>query len=380
MGGNALKKVIVSRVNLSQYNEIKNDLKNKLSIYIHIEFPIEIPGKMDFGDIDVLVQTKPDNTNIVNLVKQVYKPKEIVSNGPVCSFAYYMDSSNIYFQVDLICVKDLMDNVDNYVPMSKFYFSYGDLGGIIGRLTQFKNITFGSNGLWINPNYETISNYVELSNILDNLNKSEFIIDKETISKQIISKIVLTSNPQEICKYLELDWNKWVEGFNSKEEIFEWICNSSWFHKEMFDILELNYAHRRRENIRPMYSEFIKYISSDNLDNLDKSITVQKPNHNYSKYNQQIEALVYFGKIEILSNEIINVGNKMIRKNKFSGKKFVDLGIKTNLISSHIEKFRLYIQEKTNMDLDMWLDMDVVNSIVIDENIREFLEIINNNK
>ena len=125
MGGNALNKVIVSRINLEQYQKVKLDLKEKFNQYLELEFTIDVPGKIDFGDVDMLymvngtidnnhnIDTK--NFDIVQLINKIYNPVEIVLNGQVCSFSYYLDTIDKYFQVDLIRVEDL--------SMSGFYFS-----------------------------------------------------------------------------------------------------------------------------------------------------------------------------------------------------------------------------------------------------------------
>jgi hypothetical protein len=44
----------------------------------------------------------------------------------------------------------------------------------------------------------------------------------------------------------------------------------------------------------------------------------------------QIEALEYFDKVDIFKEEIIKIEKKLLRKEKFSGKKFVKFGIKKN--------------------------------------------------
>jgi hypothetical protein len=112
MGGNALNKVIASRINLEQYNKVKRDLEEKFNQYLELEFTIDVPGKIDFGDIDMLyvVKNKIDSIwnvdmiefDIVQLITQIYNPVEIVLNGPVCSFAYYLNEDNKYFQVDFL--------------------------------------------------------------------------------------------------------------------------------------------------------------------------------------------------------------------------------------------------------------------------------------
>ena len=82
MGGDALKKVIVSRINLDQYNKIKIKIAEKINKYLNWEFIIEVPGKSDFGDIDILYNFEPDKqleiVNIIELIKNIFNPIEIV--------------------------------------------------------------------------------------------------------------------------------------------------------------------------------------------------------------------------------------------------------------------------------------------------------------
>ena len=363
MGGNALNKVIASRINLEKYIQVKKDLEEKFNQYLELEFTIDVPGKIDFGDIDMLyiVKNKTDNDNnkwnidlhnfdLTQLINQIYTPVEIVLNGPVCSFAYYLDSVDKYFQVDLI-------NVDN-LPMSRFYFSYGDLGGIIGRLTQHKSITYGSKGLWVHPNQEIINKFLSISEL-------SLEISKEQIIKSILPNIILTNDPEQICIYLGLDWNKWIRGFENKEEIFEWVKSSTWFNSDSFRALD--YEHRHRVNSRPMYQEFLKFIFVD-----EPNFTIE--NGNSSKYinsNLQLESLDYFSKTHILAEEILEVQRRLLRKNKFSGKKFLDLGIESKQIKKYLEEFKLYIESTFELDFEIWLDIS--NSEVIDKNINEFL-------
>jgi hypothetical protein len=370
MGGNALNKVIASRINLEQYNRVKKDLEEKFNQYLQLEFTLDVPGKIDFGDVDMLYMVKFTDSNefdtskldIFQLISQIYNPVEIVSNGPVCSFAYCLNNldglNDEYFQVDLIKVENL--------PMSKFYFSYGDLGGIIGRMTQHKSITFGSKGLWVSPGKKTITKF--LSGHQSDLDLDlDLKTDKEQIIKSILPNIILTNEPEQICKFIGLDWDKWVKGFENIQEIFEWVKKSKWFNSNSFRALD--YEHRHRAISRPMYQEFLKYIFPD-----EQNFTIEKANSlNYINNNLQLESLEYFGKTHVLSNEIIGVKKRLVRKNKFSGKKFLDLGIESKQIKKFLEEFKLYIQNMSGMDFDAWLDVN--NSEIIDGIINEFVNI-----
>ncbi len=361
MGGHALKKVQASRINLEQYNNIKQIINLKLKEHVELEFIIDVPGKLDFGDIDVLYcpfvsdtdsisDSNANSTNIVDLIKKLFNPVEIVPNGPVCSFAYYIEESDKYFQIDLIRSSNLV--------MSRFYFSYGDLGGIIGRLTQHKSLTFGSEGLWVVPYYETVKdylvNYSDSDNnlllkkhILPNINHNE---SKELISRSNFDKVLLTNDPEEICKYIGLDYSKWKDGFGSKQEIFDWVNQSNWFDLDSFRALD--FEHRHRANKRPMYQEFIKYIFVD-----EPNFTIEKGNSlKYQNENLQLKSIIYFGKQSELTNQINNIWISLERKKKFTGKKFIDLGIEQNQMKNTLEEFKKNIEKDFNIGFEQWID------------------------
>lgn len=122
-----------------------------------------------------------------------------------------------------------------------------------------------------------------------------------------------------------------------------------------------------------MYQEFLQYIFID-----EPNFTIEKGNsskysNNNSNDNVQLESIEYFGKIDILINEILMVQKKILRKEKFSGKKFLDLGIETKQIKKYLEDFKLYISSNFDVDLDTWLDTDVNCHETVDKIIREFI-------
>jgi hypothetical protein len=242
---------------------------NNLSKYINIDFIYDVPGKNDFGDIDVLY-ISDDKINIKDLLIKLYDPVEIVVNGDVISFAYnYKYIMNLckdkelfsvnnakentdfrndnlindYYQIDLIKCKNL-----NNMISSKFYFSYGDLGGILGTILKYYGITFGSVGLWCNIKKETIKEYSH--------------IDCESFD---FDKIILTEDPREICKYLNLDYESWCNGFDNKESIFKWIIDCKFFNKDIYLSIKLNHRDSHRYD-RPFYNEFLDYIKNNMLE------------------------------------------------------------------------------------------------------------------
>jgi len=355
MGGNALKKVKTSRINLTTYNIVKLDLKEKLSNKLNIEFIIEVPNKTDFGDVDV-IYLKNNQIKICDLVKEIYNPEEIVLNGGVCSFSYkiILDGNVTYFQVDLIESDDLV--------MSRFYFSYGDLGGIIGRVSQYIGLKFGSAGLWVCSNSQTIQKFLELTENIElknflNLELEKINLGLDTISNAQYSNIILTTNPKIICEYLDLDWDVWSRGFDRMEKIFEWIRKSRYFNLDSFRAMD--YEHRHRANKRPMYQKFIEYIFSS-----EPNFTIENGNSTkYSNTNLQLESIEYFTKLNLLKDMIIQIYKELVRKNKFNGKKIIELGIVNKEISICTKEFKKKIELEYGIEFNNWLDDNNVQTI-----------------
>ena len=226
--------------------------------------------------------------------------------------------------------------------MSKFYFSYGDLGGIIGRIAQYIGLKYGSAGLWICPNSQTIGEFLHLEQNLEFTNnlktqlKTQLNcddVDLDTIVKAQYSNIVLTSNPQIICEYLGLDYSKW-------------IVESKFFNSTQFKVL--NCADRQRANKRPMYQDFLQYIFKD-----EPNFIIEKANSNVnskansnansnanSKINLQLDTLEHFTKLKELEDMIIKVMVNLVRKHKFNGNKLIKLGIIDKQIPICIKEFK----------------------------------------
>lgn len=373
MGGHALKKVNASRIGLLQYNELKIDLYKQLSSKLELEFLIDVPNKIDFGDIDILYKSKNNFFNIIDIIKQSFNPIEIVPNGDVCSFAYQITSNDgeiKYFQVDLIKSTNL--------EMSKFYFSYGDLGGIIGRIAQYIGLKYGSAGLWVCPNSQTIGEFLNLEQnvkLVNNLKtqlKTQLNyddVDLDTIVKAQYSNIVLTSSPQIICEYLGLDYTKWAFGFKSKDDIYEWIVGSKFFNPNQFKVLDC--AGRQRANKRPMYQDFLLHIFKD-----EPNFTIEKANTNkYSNVNLQLEAIEQFYKLKKLEDMIIQVVDNLVRKHKFNGGKLIQLGIVDKQIPICIKEFKKKLGFDSNStsanEFNNWLDLNDLTTI--DNILKDFV-------
>jgi hypothetical protein len=325
MGGNALKHVKTERKNVIDYQRIKTHILEELNKYVVCKALIEAPEKESFGDLDVgYISDK--KFEIQDLIKELFNPTEIVSNGPITSFDY--DS----FQIDLIKSASISE-----FDSKMFYFSYGDLGCLIGKMMNFYKIKFGDCGLWI-----------EIDNKIDG--KSLGL--KSCVGK----KILLSTKPNEICDFLGLNYEHMERGFTTRVEVFEWLCSSKYFIKGIFNIG--NGADRKRMENRKLYIDFMKWLWGG-----DGTPTEPKPEKIYiqelsiKNFNKRHE-------LDIIVNE---VKVREVRKEKYNGTFFIDRGIKPCAIIEAMRQFEKKIETEFKTDFFEWLDSvekaDVCNQL-----------------
>ena len=126
MGGNAVPGV--SRASPAQYTELKHRVLTTMREHFSlVATPPEFPNKSSYGDVDV-VYAPHCRTIIRDVILVAFGPEaadRAVTNGHTVSFPLH----NI--QVDLIG-----ESRENFA-VSVAYYSYGDLGRILGTMTQF---------------------------------------------------------------------------------------------------------------------------------------------------------------------------------------------------------------------------------------------------
>jgi tetratricopeptide (TPR) repeat protein len=286
MGGNALKNVKTVRKNRKEYFEIKDKVKNiLLDKGIIIDFIPELCDKESFGDLDVLWSSVQNPYIIMrDIIIEVFKPTEIVSNGNVISF----DFEN--FQIDMIKCST--------IEFAKFYFSYGDFGSLIGKLVKKYDMTFGHNG---------------------------FFIDIENHS------MVLTKDVKEFCSFLKIDLEKW-KSIKTKEDLFELIKSCRFYKNEYF--ISGNNEYRRCILHRPLYMEFLKYNGIEN-DIIKEKIIID------DKASIFEEAISYFNKKQDIDTILKYIQKGKDIHNKFNGNMLKERGYTGIQIGNIIKAFKI---------------------------------------
>lgn len=240
MGGNAIPNA--RRIDKQEYHQIIIEI---IQLFPELRMiPTRtVKDKADFGDIDFIVETDP-KINIKNLVVDRLNNPQVNDNNIYYSFEY----KNIQIDFNFVSPNDYMT--------AYWFHGNADFGNLCGRLARSINFKFGTDGL----------SYVFRVN--DDLNYRHDII----ISKDI----------KEILTFLDINHNKFIEGFDSSEEVFDIIMKSKLFNPTYFIFDNLNHNDRTRNRKRKMYHEFLtcangiqprpKLTTEERLDYLNDAI------------------------------------------------------------------------------------------------------------
>ena len=225
MGGRALASYGSKRFSLEIYNETVNELNQKFEDFnktietpVSYEFPKIIPGKKDFGDIDVIVNTSLDYTSFIHSI--FGDDVLFTKNANVYSVLY-----NSSIQIDLIFAPD--NKYNNYI----LYYNWGGLSMILGVIARHLGFKFGINGL-------------------------------ELRQHDLFRDVQVTNDASIIFKLLKLDISKYEKGFESVEDVYNFIWKCPYVSHEMFKIPNGKAKHRKRERDSKFYGDFLKYIQT----------------------------------------------------------------------------------------------------------------------
>lgn len=316
MGGNAIKNT--RRVPLSEYEEIKRTLINKLTEFGYA-YVLDIPHigeKKDFGDLDLLLP-KPKLNDLSKYLSNYLNSKEVKINGDIISFEYRN------FQVDLIHVSE------ENIKLHQTYFSYNDLGMLMGVLAKRIRCKYGGDGLY----YRWYSK---------NLEKRR--------------DILLSKDPKIIFEVLGLSFSRFKKGFSTFREMFEFVRTSPLFDTQSF-VSQENWNHRRRtrNNKRKTWHDFVEYCRTNTL------IENLKP-YNCIDYISRFFDIDLYGQIKKIEEE---EQRKNLIKRKFNGNLVNEItGLQGKELGYFINSFK-----NSKKDFENW----VITSS--DYNIRK--EIIN---
>ena len=224
MGGKALKAFGVSRIPAKKYFILKTELlflANKYQIYP--EVPREDLSKVDYGDIDLLIDERSRlSKNFPSFFSELSAEGSIV-NGSVTSCVWQG------VQVDLIFCKN------DALAFTHFYLSYAILGMILGVICRQLGYKFAMDGLYFRDG-----------------------------SKQ---GILITKDISKALRFLGYDYNNWLssnEKYTTRNEVYKFLQSGDFFDV-LYDISKYGAAkHRKRERQSEAYQAFVSWVQKQN--------------------------------------------------------------------------------------------------------------------
>lgn len=227
MGGHALNKVITRRYDKMEYDSLS--VKMRAHLYklfegrrVHVVRSYH--NKESHGDMDIMLCNDGTLGNIRDRIVEYFKPGQIVCNGNVYSFDYKE------LQIDVIPTSP--NNWDAAVT----FFDYDPSGNLMGKIAHKFGLKYGFTGL--------VYPYRDAQGV-------EF------------ADIKVSTNDVKIFDFLGLDYNRYACGFNTMQEIFDYIAGSKYFDPQNFMMENLNHIDKKRNRKRPSYRGFLEYINAE---------------------------------------------------------------------------------------------------------------------
>jgi hypothetical protein len=234
MGGKALNKygVFTERKNTDEFLRIGYELQERLGFDLGVRTAIVTcyRTKSDHGDLDLLVKMEepanPFGFSWKDYIQKRLKPQAINCNGGVYSFDYQG------FQVDIIPIPEAKWET------AKIYYSYDPLGNIMGKTYHKFGLSYGWEGLF----YKYRNAHGTNSH-----------------------NILLTNDAKRIFDFGGYDYDRYLKGFDTLEEIFRFAIDSKYFDAEMFQMENLKSIDKKRNRKRGSYHLFLNYIKDNGI-------------------------------------------------------------------------------------------------------------------
>jgi hypothetical protein len=158
-----------------------------------------------------------------------------------------------------------------------------------------------------------------------------------------VGEVIISKDTRAAMEFVDLDYNQWKQGFNDKEELFEWIVKSKYFNKDFFAFESLNHQNRTRNRKRATYSSFVEWLQPQkgeaDIVFFENNYIPQDKSHHLWR-----AALHFGGGFLSQANHMIEERRNIMRSRAiFSGKDILEMtGLQGKDLGKVTEGFRNY--------------------------------------
>lgn len=308
MGGNAIENAC--RITKQEHDELLKRLIDRINSIDSAFHPHVIPyfkSKQDFGDIDLLISSSSSSNS--QEIADSFHATERYKNGNVLSFGINLTEQRV-FQIDLISVP----YID--LKIAQFYFSYNDLNLLTGRIAHKLGLKFGFDGL---------------------------VLKTRTESGHAGLDIDLTKDPRRIYEFLGYSYDRYLQGFDTLEQVYQFIVSSKYFNPEIFQYEELNHINKTRNRKRSTYAGFLEWLTQQS----------DLPRYQYQQKSAYlIKTHCAFPEVEIfkqLHEYSENFRQQCLLKDKFNGHLVMQwTGLKGKELGVIMSEFERHVAESND--------------------------------
>lgn len=233
MGGNALSNPS-PRLRATEYRSFADGVLRDFRAAFPNDSMAELPSyfeKPDFGDMDVLIASGGDYAP--GLARVALCATEMARNGDVTSFGVPLLPLTHPFQVDLISV-----------PPKSFgfaagYFSFNDLGNLLGRVAHKAGFKLGHLGLL-------------------------YVVREMDNADHVLAEIPVTQDWNHALRLLGYDPASYAvgatQGFRTLDDVFRYAVSSPYVNRDIFLLENRNNKSRVRDRKRKTYMAFLDWL------------------------------------------------------------------------------------------------------------------------
>jgi hypothetical protein len=279
-------------MSIIQYNSVLFEIKRLLNEHgIVFNVPLQLRSKSDFGDIDVITTCPREY-----LLKIFNYPTHHYNDG-VLSILF-----NEKYQVDFVITSS------EYIDIDTHFHNWNGVGMILGLMYRYFNLSFGNCGL-----------------------KYKFYTDDK---HHKFGEYKISTDFKKIMKFIDLDWNRYIIGFDTKEDLFNFFIQSKYFNP--LYIFAITSNDRSRLKKRNIYHEFKDYVFDKMI--LDGKIFDAEP----KKQICDVDGYFNTNLQTWITNQRIEYETKKQIHEKFNGDIIMDLipNLKGKELGSFIYQFK----------------------------------------
>ncbi|KAG9696196.1 hypothetical protein KCU95_g4455, partial [Aureobasidium melanogenum] len=237
MGGRAFPDLHVPRMNRQVYEKVKQTAMKILSKrFVNTTTIPEAPEKLDFGDVDFVIELSPSMPLPFQQVALDLGAKTVKNNHPTYSFAVPLENTDAGVQA--FAQVDIQVCPPGDLAWTIFLHGYGDLGSILGTFNHGNGFTSKNDGFFVRIKEQEAQNWSA-------------------------SQVFLSKDPDLVMDFLGLDKHKFHRGFETERQLFGWAVRSKLFSRRLVEKKRDNSEMRSRMEKRPMFRRFMsQYLPS----------------------------------------------------------------------------------------------------------------------